>query len=89
MDPPPPPDPNTLTFSRDVRPILETHCTECHDQGRAFNFTSLPLSPAGASVTVDLILAAATSAMPPAPRDRMPAMDLDTIRLWKEQGLYP
>ncbi len=92
MDPEPPampPPAGTLSFATDVLPILERHCTECHDAGRAFNFTTLPLSPLGAGQTVDVMLAFAATSMPPAPRDRVPAAELDVIRQWKAQGLHP
>lgn len=86
--PPPPVDPNALQFARDILPILERHCTECHHQGRISDFTDLSTWTDPVR-TVERILAAAETIMPPSPREKLSADELDLIRLWRDQGMNP
>lgn len=85
----PPVDPNALQFGRDILPIFEAHCTECHHGGRFPDLTDLSTWPADRGAVVDRILTAASTTMPPPPRDRLTAAQRDTIRMWKDQGLVP
>lgn len=82
-------DPNARSYARDVLPILEEHCTECHHEGRQPDFTALPADRALREVIADRILARAVNAMPPSPREAIGAQDLMIIEAWKRDGVQP
>jgi hypothetical protein len=82
------PNGDGLRFATDVRPILDVYCTECHHAGKALDFTQYPRGPASQAI-VELMISAATTTMPPHPRDRMPPEALATIRAWKLEGMRP
>lgn len=84
-----PVDPAALQYSRDVLPVLEVYCTECHHPGRSLDLTSPPGDRSAREVLADRIIAAAQLSMPPAPRDRLTPAELDLIRRWKADGAQP
>lgn len=84
-----PVNPGALSYARDVLPILEEHCTECHHQGRQPDFTSLPADRSLRALMADRILARAVNMMPPPPREAIGAQDLMIIEAWKSEGLWP
>jgi hypothetical protein len=91
----PNPAPNTtlgLTWSKDVKKIIDRSCVECHSTGgRSPNLAAWPFGTSEASAAiVDRVIAVSVGGtMPPAPRDRLSAAEIDTIRRWKAEGLKP
>jgi hypothetical protein len=89
------PAPNTslgLTWSKDVKKIIDRSCVECHGAGgRAPNLATWPFGTTEASAAiVDRVIAVSVGGtMPPAPRDRLSAAEIDTIRRWKSEGMKP
>ena len=88
-----PTNPNGLQFARDIRPITERYCTECHHPGgRAIDLTQFPFvvgSMADQGVAADRVIASMGGSMPPAPRDRVPADAIEKRRKWKSDGMQP
>jgi mono/diheme cytochrome c family protein len=83
------------TYHRDVRPLLEAHCGACHVASGIAPFalsTYAQVSPLGAAILASV----ESGSMPPYPaaagcreeRDarRLPATDLDTLRIWRDEG---
>jgi hypothetical protein len=89
MTPPAPINPNALRYARDIQPLMEQFCTECHHPGKSLDLTRVPFRAGATPDLVDQVVARATMDMPPAPRDRMPADALDKIRQWKTDGMVP
>lgn len=88
-----PANPNGLQFARDIRPITERYCTECHHAGgKSPDLVQFPLvvgTMADQAAAVDRVIATMGGSMPPAPRDRVPADAIDKIRKWKADGMQP
>lgn len=82
-------DPNALSFASAIKPIMVKHCAECHHQGgHAPDLTN----KTAFETQFDKILGrieGTAQPMPPLPRDRMKAEELQTLRSWKSQGLKP
>jgi len=97
----------TVSFSQDVKPVLDQHCIECHQVGGAgtlasgFDMTSYeglmkgtthgPMVIAGDPEGSNLLVlmegrADPSISMPHGQRDPVPKPDIQTIRLWIEQG---
>jgi len=83
------------TYHRDVRPLLEAHCGACHVAGGIAPFALSAydqVAPLGPSI----LSAVESGSMPPYPaaagcreeRDarRLPAADLDILRIWRDEG---
>lgn len=84
-----PSDPNALTFSRSIKPMMMKHCSECHHQGGQIPDLT---SKAAFETQFDKILGRIEGAgqpMPPLPRDRMKSPEIETLRSWKSQGFKP
>lgn len=89
-----------LTFERDVRPILKTHCFHCHGEGedveagldlrlRRFLVKGGESGPAivpGQSSRSLLFQRIASGEMPPAEDQRLQPQDLKAIRSWLDDG---
>jgi len=91
-----------VDYSRDVAPILRTHCLGCHDDATAEGGFSVetfarlrqggdkgdPVRPgdAGDSLLIKLIEGRARPAMPPKEEARVPAADIAVLRRWIETG---
>jgi hypothetical protein len=94
VNPPNPPptgggDPNATSFARDIKPIFEAHCTECHHSGaQTPDLTSRGASEAAFEKIVSRI-EGSSKPMPPAPRDKVTANELEKLRSWKTQGFRP
>ena len=82
-----------LTWSKDIKKIMDRACVECHAAGgRSPNLSTWPLGTAEAtSAIIDRVIAVSGvgGTMPPAPRDKISAAELDLIRKWKAEGLKP
>jgi hypothetical protein len=97
-DTPPPSEAGSISFSKDVLPILTNRCQNCHGGGRAeagLNLTSYEGVMAGAlnrpvvvpnsSATSSLVESIVTGQMPRrAPK--LPASEIETISNWVDQG---
>jgi hypothetical protein len=83
------PNPNAPSFARDVKPILESYCLECHSGGVAPILVALPFSPGDTAQVTARILATMTTTMPPAPRDKAPATAVQMITRWRDGGYAP
>ncbi len=74
------------SFAKDVKPILDEYCVECHHDGAQFP----DLSVAPDAGLIGLIVADIKSGkMPKAPRDPMPAAKLGKLIEWKKAGSPP
>jgi hypothetical protein len=87
---------STPTYHRDVAPILQAHCQDCHRPGQVAPFALLEYDHARRRAS-DLLLVAETRRMPPWPaapgyggpfRDerRMTDGEIDVLRRWMEAG---
>jgi mono/diheme cytochrome c family protein len=86
---PPPVDPNALQYARDILPIMEEHCTECHHEGRQPDFVDLPADASLRDLIAARIIARGETTMPPSPRDHLAADELAKIQKWKDDGVNP
>lgn len=96
-----------VSFSQDVKPVLDQHCIECHRAGGAgtlasgFDMTSYeglmkgttfgPMVIAGDPEGSNLLVlvegrADPSISMPHGQRDPVAKQDIQTIRVWIEQG---
>jgi len=96
-----------VSFSQDVRPILDQHCIECHQSGGSgleasgFNMETYDALMAGTNFGPMIIAGDAEGSnmvvlmegradpsisMPHGYREPVSTQDLQTIRLWIEQG---
>ncbi len=74
------------SFAKDVKPILDEYCVECHHDGAQFP----DLSKAPDSGLMGLIVSSIKSGkMPKAPRDPMPPAKLEKLIEWKNAGSPP
>jgi len=98
--------PGTVSYSRDVRPILDKHCLECHAPGQkgkeasGFDLTSYdtlmkggkfgPLIKPGDAFTSALNMLVEgrvdKSIRMPHGRQKLSDRELETLRLWVNQG---
>lgn len=86
--PPPNSDPNKASFARDLKPIFEKNCGECHHQGKSLDLTNYPQA-ADMPALVDRIVARTSSgavSMPPQPRDPLDQASIEKIKKWKTDG---
>lgn len=87
---------NDVTYSEDVKPILDNACVECHHTGgRSPDLSALPFVSARgedeeAIVTRILNFVSETEPrMPPGRRTKLTATQVNMIRTWQEQGRQP
>jgi mono/diheme cytochrome c family protein len=88
-----------LTYSHDVKPILDGNCVECHTQGgkdpdlSQFPFRSTKLGDLSAIVAKILEMTqpqgGAPAKMPPGSRAKLDSGQIDTITAWRDQGMNP
>ena len=86
--PPPNSDPNKASFARDLKPIFEKNCGECHHPGKPLDLTSYPQA-VDMPALVDRIFARVSGAavsMPPQPRDALDQVSIEKIKKWKTDG---
>jgi len=84
-----PSDPNALTFSRSIKPIMMKHCAECHHQGgQVPDLTTKAAFENQFDKIVERIEGSGLP-MPPLPRDKMKSPEIETLRSWKAQGFKP
>jgi hypothetical protein len=84
-----PVDPNALSYARDILPLMEEHCTECHHPGRQPDLSIMPGDRTLRNFLAERILARGETNMPPSPRDHLSPAHLDLIRRWKLEGANP
>lgn len=63
-----------------VAPIMKAQCSECHHPGTPIDLES----GADASTAAKIVTALEAGTMPPAPRTRVSAADLATIKAWRD-----
>lgn len=84
-----------VAFRWDVKPILEDHCLECHSAEATLDLSSFPFASdydTDQRTIVDKILSkvgGTPAAMPPGNRPKLTAVQVQTIRKWREDGLEP
>jgi hypothetical protein len=86
-DPPlDPNDPKVQAFMKDVKPIFDRRCAECHHAGGpALDLTAMP--KANTKATMEKVLATLNgpaSSMPPAPREKMTQEEIAIVKSWKD-----
>ena len=90
------PSPGGVTYSRDIRPILDRNCTECHTGGiRGTDLSRFPFPSKhnlDQMTIVSIILAktrGTSASMPPGVRPRLTDSEVQKIQAWKDGGLKP
>lgn len=84
-----------VTYAREVAPIVDRHCTECHSLGADLNLSLFPFASVWTTdqdtiVARMIAKAAGTSpSMPPGFRPKLTAQEADVLRRWKTEGLKP
>ena len=85
-----------LTYSQDIKPILDNNCVECHHAGgrdpdlSQFPFQSKKLSGQQAIVQKIVDVTGGTSPkMPPGQRDKLTSSQVNTVSQWLGEGLQP
>jgi hypothetical protein len=79
---------DTISFSNDIRPILQANCIGCHDQGNAsggYDFSTYTSVSANANAIIGSVKASGYQLMPiggPA----LPDSTIQKINCWIEQG---
>lgn len=82
-------DPTATSFARDIKPMFEAHCTECHHSGAQNpDLTSRKVAEAGLEQIIARI-EGSSRPMPPPPRDKVSQNELEKLRSWKMQGFRP
>jgi len=77
---------NVPSFARDVKPILDAHCAECHTpHGQHPDFSQAP----AASIVDTMLSVLQAGQMPPKPRDQLTSAEIAKIKAWKDSGLQP
>jgi hypothetical protein len=69
-----------VSWTAEVEPILDMHCTRCHPEYEACT------SVAPAPIAADVLETSEDGSMPPDGEDRVPAADIETLRRWIAQG---
>lgn len=90
-------DARDMTYARDVKPLLDAHCIECHhDGGRKPDLSQFPFRMGEEEADQDAIVqkvltlsGGTTPRMPPGMRPKLTSSEVDVIRQWREQGLLP
>jgi hypothetical protein len=78
---------NGPSFARDVKPIFDANCAECHHAGaQAPDLTDAAQAKATASLALQQM---ASGTMPPKPRTAVSAADQDKVKAWKDAGGAP
>jgi hypothetical protein len=92
---PAPRDPAKISFAQDILPSFDQTCSECHHQGTRLDLSAFPFRGGAeprAVVEEMLPLIAgqnAATVMPPSPRDRLSAEEVELVRQWFVQGMAP
>ena len=87
-DPPPPDkdgtmdpnDPKVQAFVKEVKPILDHRCAECHHAGKDLDLTKLL-----PKATMQKALASTSSNMPPSPREKMTAEEIAAMKAFVDK----
>jgi len=78
-----PNDPKAQSFAKQVKPIFDRKCAECHHAGKDLDLTSVPANTkATMQKVVGSVEASATNAMPPSPREKLTADELAAVKAW-------
>lgn len=84
-----------LTYWRDIAPILDVHCVECHATGSSLNLSRFPFlskftsdQPTIVARILDKTSSAAPS-MPPGNRPKLTTSEASLITQWRDEGLEP
>jgi uncharacterized membrane protein len=82
----------TTTYTYDVKPILEKHCTECHDyNGHDPDLTSYPFYseklPDQKSIVEKMLEKTSVQKMPPGNRPKLNQDQMAVIQRWMDDGL--
>ena len=73
-----------------VKPIFDTHCSECHHPGFSPDFTQFPFkgTSLGMRAVMDKVVETVSGSggpvMPPAPRDRLSAREIELLRTFRD-----
>lgn len=84
-----------ITYSQDVKPILDSNCIECHTPGANLDLTQFPFTStnlSGQTTIVNAMLAKVSAnpvEMPPGNRTPLSSDDINTIQQWLNDGLAP
>jgi mono/diheme cytochrome c family protein len=84
-----------ITYSQDVKPILDSNCIECHSPGASLDLSQFPFvsSTMPDQTTIVNAMLAKVNAnppqMPPGNRPPLSSDDINTIQQWLNEGLAP
>ena len=83
-----------VTYTQQVKPILDAHCVECHSSRAELNLASFPFTgaPGEQPAIVGRLLTkvgAKPPVMPPGNRPKLTTSQVGVIRSWLEGGLLP
>ncbi len=74
------------SFAKDIKPILDKNCAECHHAGGTLPDLSILPSADVANTIIQLVT---NKAMPKAPRDPLSGSEISKITDWKNAGRNP
>ncbi len=75
-----PNDPKVQAFVKDVKPIFERRCAECHHAGKDLDLTKL-----NPKATMQKALATTSTNMPPSPREKMSADEIAIVKAYVDK----
>jgi len=84
-----------VTYLNQIKPLLDTHCLECHSAGNFLDLSWYPFHSQTMSEQnqiVDTIIRRVQPGggqMPPGNRPKLSFEEIATIQKWREEGLNP
>ena len=89
-----------VSYSREVKPILEQHCVECHHDGARqpylnnFPFSAAAEDPSQEAIVQKMLLyvqpqSGQAPRMPPGARPKLNPTEIEVLNEWLSQGLKP
>ena len=72
-----PNDPKVAAYLKQVKPIFDRRCAECHHAGKDLDLTTFP---ANTKPTMAKVLASLGTTMPPSPREKMTAEEIAIVK---------
>lgn len=82
-----------VSYGRDIKPLLDRSCVECHSYGADLNLSEFPFAGVGNQTAITARMLAKVSAspatMPPGNRPKLQESEVATLRAWRDGGLAP
>lgn len=84
-----------VTYTQDVKPLLDAHCVECHVAEADLDLSRYPFKSSDLTDMPSIVsrilerIEASPPQMPPGNRPKLSAGEVNVIREWRDGGLLP